>query len=122
MTEKDLQSIIDLTIDRFKTWFPIHPSLQIKDLKRGGRANWKTSCISIPLWALKYGEHYVTYYTLHELTHYYNGHLGGHGPLFKSIEDKLLGLWGLSIKRAKAYPKSLYANGQEQPTPKNPKA
>jgi hypothetical protein len=115
-TEKDLQTVIDLTVEHFKEWFPVRPTLYLKELKRNGRANWKTSKISVPLWAVKIGEHYAMYYALHELTHYYNGFLSGHGPLFQSIEDKLLSLWSMSIERAKAYPKRLYANGEEKPT------
>ena len=116
LTQEDLQSIIDLTIERMREFFPIRPTLHYKEISRNGRANWKTNSITVPCWAGRIGESYVIYYTLHELTHYVNGHLGGHGEFFKRMEDKILAIWGLSIKRAKCYPKELYANGQSQPT------
>ena len=115
ITEADLQSAIDLTIERLPEFFPIRPILNYKDIQRNGRANWKTNSITVPKWAGKIGESYALYYSLHELTHYVNGKLSGHGEFFKRMEDKILSLWGLSIKRAKCYPKELYANGQSQP-------
>lgn len=118
MTELDMQSVLDVTREKFISEFPVRPIIKLKNVRRNGRANWKSNSITIPAWVAKYGENYSIYYILHELTHYYKGSLGGHGPLFKEIENKLLSVWGISIIRAKAYPKTLFANGQEQPSPK----
>src|SRR5689334_18020766 len=101
MQNIDLQAIIDTTVENLRSDFPIRPRVELRTLKRGGRANWTSQTISIPEWATKFGETYLIYYVLHELTHYYNGRLGGHGPKFREIENKLLSLWGITIRRAK---------------------
>lgn len=120
MTIEDLQSIVELTASQHKEIFPIVPQVIMKDTRRG-HALWKSGRISIPKWAWQYGEAYLMYYTIHELTHYVNGKLGGHGPFFKQMEDVLLKVWDISIKRAKCYPKAVYHKGKEVPSPKNKK-
>jgi hypothetical protein len=118
MNLNDLQAMVDSTTDCLKELFPIVPQVIITDTMRG-HALWKSKRISIPAWAFKYGDTYVMYYTLHELTHYVNGKLSGHGELFKKMEDKILLMWNITIERAKAYPKRIYFNGQPKPCPKN---
>ena len=113
-TQSDLQAAIDLTIELRPAWFPNRPKVICKTVGRG-RANWKTNSITIPQWSIETGDSYALYYAIHELAHYFGGRLGGHSAMFQKIEDELLSIWGLSIKRAKAYPKALFANGQPQP-------
>jgi len=100
MTLADIQAIADLTAKFLG--LPFRPTARIKDTSRGyawTRKGW----FSIPTFALSRGEDYVIYYTVHEVCHFYGGHLD-HGPQFKRIEDRALAYWGLYIKRKKVYP------------------
>jgi len=118
MKINDLQSIVDLTTTDMEKHFPIVPKVIVKDTRRG-HALWKSSCVSIPKWAWTYGEGYLMYYVLHELTHYVGGKLSGHGVFFKQMEDILLAKWDIRIIRAKCYPKAVYYKGKQIPCPKN---
>ena len=71
-----------------------------------GMARPRRGYFTVPTWAWKYGEHYVMYYTIHELTHFSNGGMR-HGDVFKQIEDTLLALFDLEIERKKVYPKCI---------------
>ena len=122
MTIKDYQPIVDRVLDHFK----VHPDqldLRVKDVKYGGRTGWRYEggktlfYITLPKWLENYDKQYATYYAIHETCHIvthltYHKRLM-HSEVFKRIEDEALALYGIRIVRAKAYPKELYANGQQ---------
>jgi len=109
MKRKDYQAIADLTSEALKI-----PTIKVR-IKNvlGGRAN--KNYITLPKWLEHYDKEYQIYYVVHEVCHYLKPHvkgLLGHNKMFQKYEDKALELWGITIKRAKIYPKELYANGQ----------
>lgn len=102
---EDYQAIVDLTSEALGI-----PSILVRIKKvYAGRAN--KNYIALPKFLDKYDEQYQIYYAVHEACHYVNKGMG-HKPPFKEIEDRILALWNIKIKRAKAYPKALYANGK----------
>lgn len=67
---------------------------------------------TVPVHAInKNNETYLFYYVVHEFTHCLGNHT--HDASFKSKERELLNLFNISIDYAKAYPRTLYANGQQ---------
>jgi len=110
MTAQDYRTIIDLTAEHFRIDLSTI-ALRIKKIKGGGRAGY--NYITLPEWLEKYDENYRIYYAVHEACHYITGFRRGHDWMFRKVEDKALALWGLEIIRKKAYPKALFANGQE---------
>jgi len=107
MKQKDFQMIVDLTSEELgiKT-IPV----RIKDTF-AGHANKKY--ITLPKWIENYDVKYQIYYAVHETCHYgEDGKRREHNLLFKETEDKMLKLWGITITRKKAYPKTLNYNGQ----------
>lgn len=122
MTLQDYQPIVDRVLNHFN----VHPDslkVKVKDVKMGGRTGWRyrggrTLCyMTLPKWLEGYDKQYAIYYAVHETCHivnYFKGkHNGIHCENFKRIEDEALALWGIRIVRMKAYPKELYANGQQ---------
>jgi len=107
MNEKDLQTIADLTADFFQ--LVTKPVVKFKNVSRG-RANLNKGYFTIPLWSAKYGEDFLTYYTVHETCHF---KYGPHGKSFKAGEIKALAQWGLKPVYAKAYPKRIYNTAGE---------
>jgi len=77
----------------------------------GGCANPRQKCFTIPQHAFAKGETYLFYYVIHEFTHCRENN-SAHDRCFKQTEQELLGLFGISIDYARAYPKTLYANGE----------
>lgn len=121
MTIQDYQPIVDRVLD----YFNVHPDslkVKVKDVKGGGRTGWRYRngrtlfYITLPKWLEIYDEQYAIYYAVHETCHVVTRlkgkHRGRHCENFKRIEEEALALYGIRIKRAKAYPKELYANGQ----------
>lgn len=109
MNRKDYQVIVDLTSEALRI-----SSIPVRIKKvYGGRAN--KNYITLPKWLEEYDEQYQIYYAVHETCHYLRYSIKGiyrHNSLFKSYENEALALWGIKIIRKKAYPKTLYANGQ----------
>jgi len=92
--------------------------ITVKDVNRGNaRCRYKGYYrITIPQWAIDRSEEYGIYYICHELAHCTCSELFGtmgHCTEFKVIEDVYLADFGITIKRKKAYPKTLVAFGQE---------
>lgn len=83
--------------------------IEFKQVRRG-RARYKTRSITIPTWIFKGIKEYRIYYMVHELTHFI-GHekfgIGGHGKLFKKIENQILADYNIIPIYSKAYPKEL---------------
>jgi hypothetical protein len=104
MTLPDIQAVADLTAKFLG--LSIRPKAEIKKTRRGTALTHRGT-FSIPEWALKRGEDYVTYYTIHEVCHFYAGGIH-HGPLFKKVEDRALANWGLYIERKKVYPRRVF--------------
>ena len=104
MTLPDIQAIADLTA-KFLGLI-IRPKARITKANRG-HAWTNKGVFSIPEWAVKRGEDYATYYTIHEVCHFYAGGIF-HGPLFKKVEDRALANWGLYIERKKVYPQRIF--------------
>jgi len=78
---------------------------------RKGRANLIKQQFTVPQFALKRGETYLHYYVIHEFTHCIGYRY--HDSVFKAHERQLLALFGIKIDYARAYPKALYANGEQ---------
>lgn len=122
MTLQDYLPIVMRVLGHFEVR-PDSLDLRIKDVKYGGRTGWRTRgrqtlfYITLPKWLENHDESYAIYYCIHEACHVVDhlkyGYNGPHSEMFKEIEDEALALWGLKIERAKAYPKELYANGQQ---------
>ena len=106
MNRQDYQVIVDLTSEALgvKT-MPI----RIKKVY-AGHAN--KNYITIPQWVEKYDEAYQIYYAVHEICHYDKKGRRSHTSLFKYDENRMLELWDIKIVRKKAYPKTLFCNGQ----------
>jgi hypothetical protein len=81
-------------------------TIEVKELRRGGRAILKTRYISIPLWTNRTKEYFI-YYIIHELTHFIITKQG-HNFVFKAKEQEILKRYDIKIKYSKAYPKFLY--------------
>lgn len=107
LTEADLQAVADLVTERDRA-SPVAVSLRNT---RNGKAYHEFRLVTVPMWALKYGDDYTIYYVIHEVAHIVYGK-GGHGEGYKAVEDRLLSYWELSIKRARAYPRTVYSRGQ----------
>ena len=105
LTEADLQAVVDLVLEREKSKRKI--KVKIKPIARGCADHLKNEII-IPVVALTIGEDYAIYYVIHELSHFF---ASGHKADFKAIENRLLTHWELSIRRMKAYPRTLYSKG-----------
>lgn len=77
-----------------------------------GHARLSTQHITIPRHAFGRGETYLLYYVIHEFTHIYTSDCR-HDAKFKNAEKRLLAMFGYEIEYARAYPKTLYANGEK---------
>lgn len=84
------------------------PEIQIKQVARG-RAKINKRTIVIPKWAGDYHEAFWTYYVVHEVCHFRSL---GHGPAFKSLEQKVCDYFGIEITYKKAYPKMVKFHGE----------
>jgi len=106
--EKEIQELADYICQREGIE---KVTIHLKDLRRCGRAHFRTNSISIPIWTLKHSVEYTWAYTIHEVCHFitypkYN--YNGHGDIFRSQEQKWLKEFGLYPERyAKAYFKEL---------------
>jgi hypothetical protein len=78
---------------------------------RAGRANAVNTHFTIPKHAFTKGETYLFYYVIHEFTHCETAN-GTHNAFFKRCEQRFLAMFDITIKYAKAYPRTLYANGE----------
>jgi predicted SprT family Zn-dependent metalloprotease len=82
-------------------------TIEVKELRRGGRAVFNSRYISIPLWANRTKEYFI-YYVIHEITHFIcMGKYRGHGEEFKMIEQEICKRYNIAIQYSKAYPKCL---------------
>jgi len=79
--------------------------IEVKELRRGGRAILNNRYISIPLWANRTKEYFI-YYVIHEITHMILPH-GGHNEAFKEKEQEICKRYNIAIQYSKAYPKCL---------------
>lgn len=100
MTLADIQAVADLTAKFLK--LGCRPIATVKPTRRG-YAHLSKNRFSVPEWAIARGEDYATYYTVHEVCHFYAGGID-HGSLFVKVEDRALAYWGLYIKRKRVYP------------------
>jgi len=86
---------------------------------RGSYAYYDEREIHISRRALEKNYHYSKALVIHEFAHIVNAHKNGryrvssHGKRFRMAENRLLKLFGLSIKRARAYATIIYHNGVE---------
>lgn len=74
--------------------------------------------LTIPKRGLEKNYYYGKAYVIHEFSHIATHQKYGykakvHGKEFKRTEDRLLKLFGLSIKRARAYATIIYHEGKE---------
>ena len=111
---KDANALLDLLNEH------CHTSVTMTFSRaRAGRANLEHKYFTVPQHTLTRGETYLYYYVIHEFTHCL-GYLG-HDSTFKRNERQLLKLFDITIDYAKAYPRTLYANGErvyyKKPTP-----
>lgn len=80
-------------------------TIEVKELRRGGRAILNSRYISIPLWANRTKEYFI-YYVIHEITHMILP-CGGHNEAFKMKEQDICKRYNIVIQYSKAYPKCL---------------
>jgi len=80
-------------------------TIEVKELRRGGRAILNSRYISIPLWANRTKEYFI-YYVIHEITHMILPY-GGHSEAFKTKEQEICKRYNIAIQYSKAYPKCL---------------
>jgi len=106
LDQAKMQEVADVT----RRFYEIEPiEIQLKNV-RAGRARYRTFKITIPTWIQKKPLEYQIAYVVHEVAHF-KAINHGHGYIFKKWEDIGLKQWGISIDRAKAYAKRVYANG-----------
>jgi len=108
MTKETYQMIVNRSL----SWInrsELKISISVKNV-RGGRAWYDTKEIEMPLWINNFDVIYQIYYIIHELVHCLTGHK--HDKDFKLVEDCLLRMWGIEIKRKRVYPKELKFNGK----------
>lgn len=79
-----------------------------------GRANQRLQKFTIPVHAITKGESYLFYYVIHEYSHCMLSRHTGHNNQFKQTELILLNKFTNidSMDYARAYPKTIYANGE----------
>ena len=80
-------------------------TIEVKELRRGGRAVLHNRYISIPLWANRTKEYFI-YYVIHEITHFICSYCG-HSMAFKLKEQEICKRYNIAIEYSKAYPKRL---------------
>jgi hypothetical protein len=103
---RDANALLELLNEHEKTRVTMTLSRSI-----GGRANIKLKRFTIPLTQqARYGNDYMMYYVIHEFTHCLGFHK--HDNKFKLKEQSLCNLFGYKLEYAKAYPKTIYANGK----------
>ena len=96
----------------------LHITLEVKNTS-ASYGNWANNTITISKQALLeenyyYGKALVIHEFSHIVTHHQNGYGAKvHGKEFKGIENRLLKLFGLSVKRARAYATIIYHEGKE---------
>jgi len=111
MNTEDYQAIVDLTAEAFNSSsLPV----RMRNIRGGGYAS--NYFITLPLWLREQVEIYQIYYCVHEICHHIAGQHEGHSSIFKNTENSALALWGITIKRAKVYPRVLYLNGEKKYT------
>jgi len=113
----DLQAVADLILE--KDNYPNRVMVEVRLIK-AGYSRRKQHKVVIPFWALKRGDDYAIYYTIHEIAHIVSPPLSSHGTRYKQVEDRLLGYWEFMVKRKKVYPRTLYSRGQMVYTTVNP--
>lgn len=114
--QKDIRAIAELSWGLLQRYFkryqePPFPTIKIQERKRGIYYRL-FSTVLLPKWIFKEHEAFVIYYVTHELIHaFVSEH--GHTPKFKEAEAAVLKEWGIDIRYARAYPRSLSYHGVE---------
>jgi len=95
----------------------LHTTLKVKNTS-GSYVDRVNNTITISKRGLEKNYYYGKALVIHEFSHIVTHHKNGygakvHGKEFKRIEDRLLKLFGLSIKRARAYATIIYYEGKE---------
>ena len=113
------QACQDLLVDliRHEHLSRLHITLKVKNTF-GSYGNWINNTICISRRGLEKNYYYGKALVIHEFSHIVTHHRNGygakvHGKEFRRIEDRLLKLFGLSIKRARAYATIIYHEGKE---------
>ena len=93
-------------VDRISYYEGLEPvRLEVKGIRGGGRACYRTRRITVPEWACR-NKYYFTYYAIHEILHF--AFMGqGHSKAFKKREFETLKHYGIIIKYNRAYPNHL---------------
>ena len=85
------------------------PNIHLK-YNRRGHTNLNTGHISIPIWAIQEGENFITYYLIHEVTHWILSQ--SHTLEFKRKETEILNRHNLEPIYSKVYVKMLLKDNQ----------
>jgi len=104
--QKELQDLADYILSKENL---LAIKVKIKFVKQG-RANINSRKITIPIWAIDRGLHFLCYYLLHEISHFicFDKNLDyGHHFRFKDTERRLLNEVGIIPIYKKAYIKQL---------------
>ena len=119
MTEQDCQSILTKLI-KHEHFSRLKPPITLK--LKNIRGSWEHDgrhSISISKNQLNYGYYYGVALVVHEFSHVVVDfkhrwkRVLPHGKEFKKVENRLLKLFGLTIKRKKAYAIAIYKNNKE---------
>ena len=100
------QAIANLTAKHLG--LSVRPKIRFANVERG-QALPEHNLIVIPNFVRKMPVKVSTYYICHEISHCADGGLH-HGKRFRSVEDKALMFWGISIKRKGVYPVDIRQN------------
>ena len=105
------QKVADTTL----RWLSLDKVVKVKVLIRddidSGRGYFDRKEIHMPAWISSCDPGYRLYYVLHELIHCLIGYK--HNQTFKQVEDTILDLWDIKIKRKRVYPKQMFWHDKE---------
>lgn len=109
MNERGYQHVVDTT----RRWvnYTKKVTVTVNEILSQGRGWFMEKKIEMPAWVSRYDVSFRIYYVVHELTHCMVG--VEHNKNFKTVEDKLLSLWDIRIKRRSVYPKAIYRDGKK---------
>jgi len=117
LTPKGCQDILNQLIEyEDLDWLMPPITLNVRGIKQG-YTKLNSRRILIPQWALA-NLYCGKWYVIHEIAHVvtrlqYGIGVQIHGLEFMKVENRLLGLYGLTLKRNKVYPKAIYFHGVE---------
>ena len=114
--KNNLEDFIDIILE--EEHLKLNIQIEIIPAQHGtARRVSKYHRITVPEWSMKYGEHYITSYMIHELCHCIVGYGHNHDSVFinkeRELLKKYLNVADLDYSRKKIYiRKAISLNGQ----------